>query len=304
MSERRLPAKLGSLRERQDRVLKSRSLGVPVATVRRFFEINGLRKSMLIAFNLVICGLPLLMIVFSLLSNGRENMRLGTVVVQTFELQGQTAEVMRELFASNDSVLGLASAIVLLTLLVSGFDIADAIASAYGDAFRTRKIHGITGQLRGFLWFALSFAHFGVSMLLLRKAAALGIVSWLIAIPFFAWISWHFWLLTPRLMLDRKLDRADLVPGAWLGMIASTGLWVASLFILRSWFDWYGSGFGSIGLALAMISWSQIVAIVWIIAICGAAVWWERTATVDEVVELQVQALDTTPSGDNTLTPE
>ncbi len=278
---------LETLKERQERILASRSVGVPITTIRRFFQINGIRKSMLIAFNLFICGLPLLMIVFSFVSANRENLALGTVAVQTFELRGTSAEVMKDLFASNQSVLGIASLIVMLTISISGFDIADAVASAYGEAFQTDKIRGITGQLRGITWFVLSFAHFGISMFLLRKSATLGLASWAISIPTYAWISWYFWLLTPRLMLNRKLEREDLVPGAWLGMVASTGLWLASIFILKNWFDWYGEGFGPIGLALAIISWSQIVAMVWVLTICGAAVWWERTAEVDEVIELQ-----------------
>ena len=274
-------------RTRRDQILATRSIGIPIAIVRRFFKINGIRKSMLIAFNLFICGLPLLMIVFSFLSSHRKNLRLGKVVNETFDLHGATAKVMNDLFASNSSVLGIASIIVVVTLLVSGFDIADAVASAYGEAFQTKKIRGISGQLRGFAWFALAFAHFGLSQFLLRSVSVVGYASWLLAVPVYAWISWYFWLFTPRLMLNRHLDREDLVPGAWMGAIASTVLWIVSVFILKSWFDWYGRGFGGIGIALAMVSWCQIVAMVWVAIICGSGVWWERTAEVDEVIELR-----------------
>ena len=276
-----------ALRARREKILASRSIGIPIAIVRRFFQVNGLRKSMLIAFNLFICGLPLLMIVFSFISSHRKNLRLGEIAVDTFDLHGVTATTMKNLFATNSSVLSIASLIVIVTLLVSGFDIADAVESTYGEAFQTSKIRGISGQLRGFAWFALAFAHFGLSQFLLRNISVVGVASWALAVPVYAWISWYFWLLTPRLMLDRKLDREDLVPGAWMGAVTSTVLWIVSVFILRSWFDWYGRGFGGIGIALAMISWCQIVAIVWVATICGAGVWWERTAEVEEVIVLQ-----------------
>lgn len=276
-----------ALRARREGLLATRSIGIPIAIVRRFFQVNGIRKSMLIAFNLFICGLPLLMIAFSFLSSHRKNLRLGTIAVETFDLHGATAATMKDLFASNTSILGIASLIVIVTLLISGFDIADAVASTYGEAFQTAKIRGISGQLRGFCWFALAFAHFGLSQFLLRNISVVGVGSWVLAAPAYAWISWYFWLLTPRLMLDRKLDREDLVPGAWMGAITSTLLWVVSVFILKNWFDWYGRGFGGIGIALAIISWCQIVAMVWVTTICGAAVWWERTAEVQEVIDLQ-----------------
>ena len=80
-----------ALRSQREKILASRSIGIPIAIVRRFFQVNGLRKAMLIAFNLFVCGLPLLMIVFSFISSRRKNLRLGKIAVDTFDLHGVAA---------------------------------------------------------------------------------------------------------------------------------------------------------------------------------------------------------------------
>ena len=80
-------------------------------------------------------------------------------------------------------------------------------------------------------------------------------------------MNYWFWLITPRLLLDKQLDTRDLRPGAIMGMFGSTALWVLSLLILPGWFSWYGRGFGGVGIALAMLSWTYVVSIVWVVIV-------------------------------------
>ncbi len=66
----------------------------------------------------------------------------------------------------------------------------------------------------------------------------------------------------------------------------STALWILSLAILPGWFSWYGRGFGGVGIALALLSWTYVVSIVWVVTVVIAAVLWERNAPLDDVVDL------------------
>jgi uncharacterized BrkB/YihY/UPF0761 family membrane protein len=104
-------------------------------------------------------------------------------------------------------------------------------------------------------------------------------------------MNYAFWLITPRLLLDKDLAWRDVRPGAILGMIASTVLWILSLVILPGWFSWYGQGFGGVGIALALLSWTYVVAIVWVVIVVISAIMWERSASIDDVVDLA----DSTP---------
>jgi hypothetical protein len=56
--------------------------------------------------------------------------------------------------------------------------------------------------------------------------------------------------------------------------------------ILPGWFDWYGRGFGGVGIALALLSWTYVVSIVWVVIVVVSAIMWERSATLDEVIDL------------------
>ena len=104
-------------------------------------------------------------------------------------------------------------------------------------------------------------------------------------IPVILVMNYLCWLITPRLLLDKELDPPDLRPGAIMGMIASTVLWRLSAVVLPGWFDWYARGFGGVGVALAMLSWTYVVAIVWVVIVVASSAYWERTATVEEVLE-------------------
>ena len=132
----------------------------------------------------------------------------------------------------------------------------------------------------------LVFLSFGATQVLQRLASRHGWWSFLIAVPIVLAMNYAFWLVTPRLLLDKPLDWSDVRPGAVIGMIGSTGLWVMSLVILPGWFDWYGRGFGAIGIGLALLGWTYVVSVVWVVIVVAFAAYWERTATVDEVVDL------------------
>ena len=261
---------------------------MPTLTVQRFFEIEGIRKAMLLAFNLFICLVPLLIITFGLLSNIRRNISLGQVFVEQFHLRGEAARVVRQTFPENRSIVRVASFIVVASFAISGFDVASIFERTFAEAWQVTAYGGVRGALRGAAWFVTVFATFGLSQALQRFPSKHGAIGYLVTVPVVLLMNFLFWLITPRLLLDKELDWDDLKPGAVMGMIASTVLWGMSLAILPGWFDWYGRGFGSIGIALAMLAWTYVVAVVWVVIVTASAAYWERTATVEEVLELEL----------------
>lgn len=277
--------RLARLRER---IAANRAISIPTLTVQRFFEIDGMRKSMIVAFNLFICVIPLTVMFFAIISPGRRNLELGQVIVEQFGLHGVTADVVRDAFPPNEGILKVASVIVILSFAISGFDVGSIFEKTFAEAWGVKPYGGWRGPLRGGFWFVLVFASFGVSQVLLRIPARHGRLLFLAVIPVILLMNYLFWLITPMLLLDKPLDRADLRPGAVMGMIGSTVLWRLTAVILPGWFDWYGRGFGGIGIGLAMLSWTYVVAVVWVVIVVASAAYWERTATIDEVVEATV----------------
>ena len=271
---------------RRERLIAMRAISIPTEIVRRFFQIDGMRKAMLMAFNLFISVIPLSVFAFGFVSRYRSRISLSQVFVEQFRLNGPTAQVVRTAFPPTNNIIQVASVIVIASFAISGFDVASVFQKTFAEAWRVHPLHGWRGPVRGLFWFVLVFATFGFGQLMQRFPSKHGWEAYLITVPIVAAMNYLFWLATPQLLLDKELDRHDLHPGALLGMVASTALWVLSLAILPGWFSWYGKGFGGIGIALALLSWTYVVSIVWVVIVVISAVMWERSATIDEALEL------------------
>lgn len=272
--------------QRKERLIAMRGISIPTAIVRRFFQIDGIRMAMLMAFNLFISIIPLMILAFALVSQFRERIQLSTVFVEQFHLRGETALIVRGAFPRTSNIIKVASAIAVVSFAISGFDVAAVFQRTFADAWQVKRIRGWRGPVRGGIWFILVFLTFAFGQLLQRGPARYGVWAYGISVPIVAVMNYWFWKITPRLLLDKQLASRDLRPGAILGMIGSTALWVASLLILPGWFGWYGRGFGGVGIALAMLSWTYVVAIVWVIIVVISAITWERSASIDEVTDL------------------
>ena len=271
---------------RRERLAAVRAINIPTSIVRRFFQIDGIRKAMLMAFNLFISIIPLMIIAFALFSRIRNRISLSQVFVEQFHLHGETAQIVRGAFPPTRNIVKVASVIAVASFALSGFDVASVFQRTFADAWNVKHFRSWRGPLRGLIWFALVFLTFALGQVLQQIPSKLGWWAYIITIPIVMIMNYWFWSMTPRLMLDKPLARHDLRPGAILGMIGSTALWVLSLVILPGWFSWYGSGFGGIGIALALLSWTYVVSIVWVVIVVIAAIMWERSAPIEEVVEV------------------
>ncbi len=263
-----------------------RAISIPTSIVRRFFQIDGIRKAMLMAFNLFISIIPLMIITFAFASRLRTRISLSAVFIEQFHLKGETARIVLGAFPKTSNVMKIASVIAVASFAISGFDVASVFQRTFADAWNAKRLRGWRGPTRGAVWFVLVFSTFAFGQLLQRGPAKYGAAAYLITIPIVAVMNYWFWQVTPRLLLDKQLNSRDLRPGAILGMIGSTALWALSWVILPGWFSWYGRGFGGVGIALAMLSWTYVVSIVWVVIVVISAVMWERSATLEEVVDL------------------
>ena len=269
-------------RAKRDHIMANRALGVPVLTVRRFFAISGTRKASQIAFNLFICVIPVAIMGFALFSIGKRNISLSQVMIEQFRLKGRTADIIRSTFSSNRSIIKVASFITIASFAITGFDVAAATQNTFSEAWETQPIKGWRGALRGAIWFLLVFGQFGLTQMLQYRVGHSGTRLLIGAIPLCFVSSYGLWLVTPRLMLGREFESSALRPGAILGAIVSTAIWLIGRTILPGWFDWYGRGFGPIGIGLALLSWTYVTAISWVVIIVGTWAYWTKTTIVEE----------------------
>jgi hypothetical protein len=272
--------------QRKERLVAMRAISIPTSIVQRFFQIDGIRKAMLMAFNLFISIVPLIIIMFAFTSRLRNQISLSQVFIEQFRLNGGTAAAVRQAFPTTRNILKMASVIATVSFSVSGFDVASVFQRTFADAWGVPRLSGWRGPTRGAIWFIAVFATFALGQVMQRMPAKHGPLLYAVAIPIVLLMNFVFWLITPRLLLVKRLAWSDLRPGAVLGMITSTSLWGLSIVILPGWFSWYGQGFGGVGIALALLSWTYVVSIVWVANVVTSAIMWERSAAIDEVVDL------------------
>lgn len=288
-----------AIKSRTQHIVESRKLSFPKAVVGRFFEIGGTRQAMLVAFNMFIGFFPLVIIGLALVAHRRPQFSVGERLVRMIGLHGHTADIVRNAFPSSDKVLLSASVITVVSLLLSGLDVAGGVSSAFERAWKVPPRKGWQSPVRGLVWFFLVMLQFFLIVVVTRSRGRSSVVQHVVGLPLVFLVVYRFWLLTPRLLLNKPLHRRELRPAALVGVGGTALLAVITQFLLPGWFDSYTNGFGAVGVAFAVASFLYVVGIVWILIVVVGAVVWERNAPLDAVIEFNTAVADDTP--DDTL---
>jgi uncharacterized BrkB/YihY/UPF0761 family membrane protein len=106
-----------------------------------------------------------------------------------------------------------------------------------------------------------------------------------LTVPALAAMSFGFYLVTPRLLLDVAFEWRHLVPGAAICMVGYAIVNAISVFLMRRWLSAYGHAYGGLGVAIAFLSWIGLIATFWVWIGAIAGVYWERYASPEELLE-------------------
>lgn len=186
--------------DRYARLERSKKGGPLVATGKRFFEIDGLTYGGLLAIELFTTVLPLIILGYSYLSGFSDNASLGVLLARQFNLDGDSAEVMRAAFGSSSGLQSTWTVLGVLGFVVWGIPMSITVAGMFAKAWR-REQYDIGGRLwRGLVWFVLYLLTIGVR----ERISASGHLDWLERVPLFL-VSmipmWLFWSLSPVLLV-------------------------------------------------------------------------------------------------------
>jgi uncharacterized BrkB/YihY/UPF0761 family membrane protein len=267
-------------------------LGFPLASYRRFKEIDGKELAFIVAGDMFISVLPLFIIGYAIIEAFSPDRSIAAVVIERFHLSGQTAALVRSTFSNARSGRNVALSLSVVSLLVTGFSVATTVQKAYARAFRVEPLRGAQKFLRGWAWLVLVLTVTSLSITL--KYWAQSRPWWFLAltVPALAAIGFAFYVVTPRLLLDVPLEWRHLVPGAAICTVAYGILNFISVFLMRKWLSAYGHAYGGFGVALAFLSWIGVIATFWVWIGAIAAVYWERYASPEELTEAHREHLD------------
>ena len=114
----------------------------PLSIQRRFKDIEGPHLALVIAANAFVAIIPLLIIGYAFIEAFNPNRSIGNVLIGRFHLTGATADTVRETFTTAKAGKTVALSISLISLLITGLDIAGTVGTAYARAFRMTPLAG------------------------------------------------------------------------------------------------------------------------------------------------------------------
>jgi hypothetical protein len=252
-----------------------RWLGPMVTAGRRFFSIEGLDLGGLIALELFTTVMPLLLIFYAWAKDFDPSAQVGDVFIGQMGASGSAVERIRAEFGAASGLASTWTLVSMAGFLVWGIPMSLTVARMFATAW-LRPQYSIGQRLwRGTMWFCLYLAAQGFidMILLVRVPTYLIVVKLLLSLA----ASVVFWglspiLLVPGLQWSRWQFLASGLTGAIINVIVLR-ITVRAVFplLLSGW-----EGFGGIGVALTMMTWSGVMGVVWVVVACAGAVFTER----------------------------
>lgn len=177
---------------------------------------------------------------------------LASALVDRFHLTGSTAALVRQVFAQPDDVRQSISWLGVVLLVVASLSFTRALQRVYEHAWRL-DARGFRGTRAGLVWIG------GIVLWSTIFAAAR---SWLLDLtgPVGSLVvllagNAALWLWSPWTLLARRVHWRRLLPTAVLTSVAMTVFSVGSVVYMPEAIDTSAAHYGSIGIAIALVSW-------------------------------------------------
>jgi hypothetical protein len=287
---RRVDALKESYESRRRDLEDHRLVRFPLAAYRRYQEIEGKHLSLVVAMNLFIAIIPLMIVGYAFIEAFNPNRSIGTVLVGRFHLTGDTARIVRDTFSSAKAGRSVALSISLISLLITGLDLAATVGTAYARSFHVQSPRGAQKYMRGAAWLVALLVMTSVVLTIRYWASSRPWWFLVLALPLSAGTTFGFYLVTPRLVLDLPFAWRDLRGGALICTLFAGCLNVASTFLLRNWFSGYGHAYGAFGVSLALISYVGILSAFWVWIAAAQGVYWEGKVSAAEALAIEQES--------------
>lgn len=289
--------RLARLQAKYDKLAQSKRIGPLKAVADRFAEIKGVDLGLLISLELFTTMIPLMILGYAYAKGASASASPGAIIVANFGIEDPLTDVVEEAFASSSEVRSVFSIGAVIGFLLWGIPMSITIASMYARAWRREQFGYGQRLARGAVWFVAYLLMLGLREEISFAGNPHGLqayAQYAVALV----IVWAFWSVTPLLLVrDGGRGPRFLVMAGLAGLvIEGIIIPVASRMIFPSFLQSL-SAFGPIGVALALLTWCSVLGVGWVVTACTSAVWWERAAPAQTVIEAQ----DAAPMGSERL---
>jgi membrane protein len=231
--------------------------------IQRFVALQGIDRAMAIAAQAYSAFLPLLIVYASLLPRS-DNKTFADALIKRFELTGSAADSVQLAFAPSGAVESGVTVLGIVLLLVSTLAFTRGLQRLYEGAFDLPTL-GVRNTLRALLWLSIVTA-----VVTLRPVVTEPLTGWLRVATTLAILT-VTWLLTPYLLLGRRVRPLRLLPSAVLTAIGVAGVGVWSVIWMPHTLATSAAQFGIIGIGFAMLTWFVALSAVVVVTTTGGA---------------------------------
>jgi membrane protein len=223
-------------------------------SVRLFVEMDGVDRAMALAAQAFVALIPLVIVVAVSTERGHGS-TLADQIVNRFGLEDSTATAVRRALPATGTVENGLSVLSVLVLVISALSFTRALQRMYERAWGL-EARSFRDTAWGFVWLG-AFALYSILHPLLHGhvSGSLGLGASLAG-------GTIFWLLTPYVILARRLHWRRLVPQAILTAIGMAILRAGSAIYMPHALASSAREFGTIGCAFTLVSWLFATAIV------------------------------------------
>jgi len=245
-----------------------RLIGVPLRFARDwvggFIALQGFDRAVALAGQAFTALIPLL-IVYSAIRSDASGRDFADELINAFDLKGASAANVRQAFAPSSEVQSSVSAFGALILIFSALSFTRALQRLYQLTWGQPSL-GMRAAKWGLVWLALVVVTITVRPPLL--GAAHGVARVVISIV----LSGVVWLITPYILLGRRVPWRRLGPMAAMTGVGMTALGFASAIWMPHSVAVSAGQFGTIGIAFALLSWLVGYGMVLVVTAAGGAV--------------------------------
>jgi membrane protein len=231
------------------RSLPARAVELTREVLDRLVEIQFVDRSIALG-SLAFTALVPLIVIASAYLPGTDG--LADELIGRFHLHGSTADLVRQVFAQSDDVKQSLSVLGLLLLIGSSLSFTRGLQRVYEHAWRL-PARGWRGTRAGLIWIAgivVWLTAFGSARdWLLDQTGPLGTLIVLLSGDAILWL-WSPWVL-----LARRVHWQRLVPTALLMAVTMTAFSIGSVIYMPEAISSSADRYGSIGIAIALVSW-------------------------------------------------
>lgn len=185
-------------------------------------------------------------------------------VIERLKLSGAAAQNVREAIAPSSAVTSSVTVLGFVLVVVSALSLARALQRLYELSYGLPGV-GIRGTPWHLLWIALIPAYISLRPLFAGIAGGWWHIAGSLLLSFVAW------LLTPYVLLGRRLAWQRLLPSAVLAALGMTALAGFSIVYLPHLISSSAKQFGTIGVAFALLSWLVLAGFVLVGSATGGA---------------------------------